>query len=96
MHIFYKQLSCLFLAVSHCWILNPDSNLGLDIRYDAEIRCDLPLYSKKLHILVRRPRTSCVTSFTIFPFAFGGIVVNHLASRILPTRIDLNKTYKFS
>lgn len=43
-----------------------------------------PLYSKKLHIRVRRASTSCVTSFTIFAFAFGGIVVNHFARRTLP------------
>lgn len=43
-----------------------------------------PLYSRKLHIRVRRASTSCVTSFTIFAFAFGGIVVNHFARRTLP------------
>ena len=43
-----------------------------------------PLYSKKLHILVRRARTSWVTSFTIFDLTFGASVVNHFASRTLP------------
>lgn len=43
-----------------------------------------PLYSRKLHILVRRASTSCVTSFTILTFVFGAIVVNHFASRTLP------------
>jgi hypothetical protein len=43
-----------------------------------------PLYSRKLHILVRRARTNCVTSFTIFALALGGIVVNHFARRTLP------------
>src|SRR5690606_5714436 len=44
-----------------------------------------PLYSKNLHILVLRARTSCVTSFTIFALDLGGSVVNHFASRTLPT-----------
>lgn len=39
-----------------------------------------PLYSKKLHILVRRASTSCETSLMIFPFSFGESVVNHFAS----------------
>jgi hypothetical protein len=43
-----------------------------------------PLYSRKLHILVRRARTSCVTSLTIFVFALGGMVVNHFASLTFP------------
>lgn len=43
-----------------------------------------PLYSRKLHMRVRRARTSCVTSLTILAFVFGGSVVNHFASRTLP------------
>lgn len=46
----------------------------------------VPLYSRKLHIRVRRASTSCVTSFTILAFVFGGSVVNHLASRTLPEK----------
>jgi hypothetical protein len=41
----------------------------------------MPLYSRKLHIRVRRARTSCVTSFTILALSFGESVVNHLARR---------------
>lgn len=33
-----------------------------------------PLYSRKLHILVLRANTNCVTSFTILAFCFCGIV----------------------
>ena len=43
-----------------------------------------PLYSRKLHILVRRARTSCVTSFTILALVFGAMVENHFARRTLP------------
>ena len=39
-----------------------------------------PLYSRKLHILVRRASTSCETSLMIFAFSFGDKVVNHFAS----------------
>jgi hypothetical protein len=39
-----------------------------------------PLYSRKLHILVRRASTSCETSLMIFAFSFGDSVVNHFAS----------------
>jgi len=41
----------------------------------------IPLYSRKLHIRVRRARTSCVTSLTILALSFGESVVNHLARR---------------
>jgi len=47
-----------------------------------------PLYSRKLHIFVRRARTSCVTSFTILALTFGAIVVNHFARRTLPDDQD--------
>lgn len=40
-----------------------------------------PLYSRKLHIRVRRASTSCVTSRTIFDFSFGLRVVNHFERR---------------
>ncbi|KAF5321096.1 hypothetical protein D9619_000776 [Psilocybe cf. subviscida] len=43
-----------------------------------------PLYSRKLHILVRRASTSCVTSFTIFALVLGAIVMNHFARRTFP------------
>lgn len=43
-----------------------------------------PLYSRKLHILVRRASTSCVTSLTIFDFCLVGKVWNHLARRTFP------------
>src|ERR1700738_2975847 len=45
-----------------------------------------PLYSRKLHILRRRERTSWVTSLTILDFSFGERVVNHFARRTLPCR----------
>lgn len=43
-----------------------------------------PLYSRKLHIRVRRASTSCVTSFTILAFVLLGSVWNHFARRTLP------------
>lgn len=46
----------------------------------------IPLYSRKLHMRVRRARTSWVTSLTIFALALGGIVVNHFARRTLPRK----------
>lgn len=55
-----------------------------------------PLYSRKLHIRVRRARTSCVTSLTIFALTLGAIVVNHFAKRTLPIDPSFNvesKTY---
>jgi len=50
----------------------------------TQLSSNIPLYSRKLHIRVRRARTSWVTSFTIFAFTFGAIVVNHFASRTFP------------
>lgn len=47
-------------------------------------RENTPLYSKKLHILVLRLKTSCVTSLTILAFCLAGSVWNHLARRTLP------------
>lgn len=41
----------------------------------------VPRYSKKLQLRVRRARTSCVTSLTIFALSLGDSVVNHLARR---------------
>jgi hypothetical protein len=43
--------------------------------------CRLPLYSRKLHMRVRRASTSCVTSLTILALSLGDSVVNHLARR---------------
>lgn len=43
-----------------------------------------PLYSRKLHMRVRRASTSWVTSLTILALAFGAIVVNHFARRTFP------------
>lgn len=40
-----------------------------------------PLYSRKLHMRVRRARTSCDTSLTILALSLGDSVVNHLARR---------------
>lgn len=40
-----------------------------------------PLYSRKLHMRVRRASTSCVTSRTILDFSFGLRVVNHFERR---------------
>jgi hypothetical protein len=47
-----------------------------------------PLYSKKLHILVRLANTSCVTSLTILAFVLLGNVWNHLASLTFPVRVS--------
>jgi hypothetical protein len=44
-------------------------------------RAHRPLYSKKLHMRVRRARTSCETSLTILALSLGASVVNHLARR---------------
>jgi len=41
----------------------------------------MPLYSRKLHIRVRRDSTSCVTSLITLALSFGLSVVNHFASR---------------
>ena len=41
----------------------------------------LPLYSRKLHMRVRRARTSCETSLMILALSLGERVVNHLARR---------------
>jgi hypothetical protein len=41
----------------------------------------VPLYSRKLHIRVRRDSTSAVTSLTILALSLGPSVVNHFASR---------------
>lgn len=43
-----------------------------------------PLYSRKLHMRVRRARTSWMTSLMILAFCLGGIVTNHFARRTLP------------
>lgn len=40
-----------------------------------------PLYSRKLHMRVRRARTSWETSLTIFALSLGESVVNHFARR---------------
>jgi len=50
----------------------------------VEQKLDPPLYSRKLHMRVRRARTSCVTSLTIFAFCLFGRVWNHFARRTLP------------
>jgi hypothetical protein len=44
-------------------------------------RTHRPLYSRKLHMRVRRARTSCETSLTILALALGASVVNHWARR---------------
>ena len=54
------------------------------IKFGSSFHTYTPLYSRKLHILVRRARTSCVTSFTILAFVFGAMVENHFARRTLP------------
>jgi hypothetical protein len=46
----------------------------------------MPLYSRKLHILVLRARTNCDTSLTILALSLGDRVVNHLASRLFMVR----------
>lgn len=46
----------------------------------------IPLYSRKLHILVRLDSTSCVTSLMIFALSLGDSVVNHFARRYPITR----------
>lgn len=43
---------------------------------------DLPLYSKKLHILVLLANTSCVTSLTIFPVT--SLLSQHLVWSLAP------------
>ena len=45
-------------------------------RYEASV----PLYSRKLHIRVRRASTSWVTSLMILAFSLGDRVVNHFAN----------------
>src|ERR1700735_2424273 len=58
------------------------------------LRLKSPLYSRKLHMRVRRARTSWVTSLTIFAFCLGGIVVNHFDKRTLP--IDVNMSIRYT
>jgi hypothetical protein len=53
----------------------------------------LPLYSRKLHILVLLANTSWVTSFTILPFAFEDKVWYHLASRTFPAEYILRSEW---
>lgn len=48
----------------------------------------LPLYSRKLHIRVRRARTSWVTSLTILALVLDGSVWNHFARRTLPVGVS--------
>lgn len=47
----------------------------------GSIRARTPLYSRKLHMRVRRDSTSWVTSLIILAFSLGERVVNHLARR---------------
>lgn len=56
---------------------------GLDPggRGQGGICSGIPLYSRKLHMRVRRDRTSWVTSLMILAFSLGDRVVNHLARR---------------
>ena len=56
----------------------------------------IPLYSKKLHMRVLRARTSCVTSLTIFAFAFCDIVIYHLARRTFPTPFGQDRSIAHS
>jgi hypothetical protein len=53
--------------------INPSASDQPGLRVDVEL-WDAPLYSKKLHILVRLASTSCVTSLTILALALGGRV----------------------
>lgn len=46
-----------------------------------DVEGKVPLYSRKLHMRVRRASTSCVTSRTILDFSFGLRVVNHFERR---------------
>ena len=50
-----------------------------------------PLYSRKLHMRVRRARTSCETSLMILALSLGERVVNHFAKRCTcqsPVQVD--------
>jgi hypothetical protein len=49
--------------------------------WGTRARDRLPLYSRKLHMRVRRARTSWETSLMIFALSLGERVVNHLARR---------------
>src|SRR5579863_5575364 len=53
-------------------------------KFETKRKGSRPLYSRKLHMRVRRARTSWVTSLTILAFCLGGIVTNHFARRTLP------------
>jgi hypothetical protein len=61
------------------------NNLGVcgpvSAEHGAVAADDQPLYSRKLHMRVRRARTSWETSLTILALSLGARVVNHLARR---------------
>lgn len=67
-------------CVSHPHVRHPSQSQE---QCDRTQYCS-PLYSKKLHIRVRRAKTSWVTSFTVLALTFGAMVVNHLARRTFP------------
>jgi hypothetical protein len=54
---------------------------GTTSRWGTIARDRLPLYSRKLHMRVRRARTSWETSLMILALSLGERVVNHLARR---------------
>ena len=61
----------------------------IEIRQKARLgpmKITVPWYSRKLHCLGLRSRTSWVTSRTIRSLAFNGIVANHFCSLTLPNR----------
>lgn len=66
-------------GVSAVYNLGVCENVSLATRYACWAH--QPLYSRKLHMRVRRASTSWETSLTILALSLGARVVNHLARR---------------
>ena len=70
-------------------IMREDQELDRD---GGALKPPAPLYSRKLHMRVRRESTSCDTSLTILAFSLGESVENHFARRCLGVSYALMST----
>ena len=69
-----SEVQVKLVNISVCWY-------GRSRWWGTIARDGLPLYSRKLHMRVRRARTSWETSLMILALSLGERVVNHLARR---------------